>query len=456
MAILVVLAVAPLMGVLDFSIVNVALPSIQREFALTAADLQWVVSAFALTFAGFLLLGGRIADIFDRKVVFMSGLAIFSAASLMGGLSPSAQVIWAARAVQGIGAAILAPVALALVMTTFHEREERNRALALFGTIAAVGFTAGVVLGALLTGLASWRWIFFVNVPVGLTALLAAAWLLPRHTTSSPRRRLDLAGSILGTVGLVALVAGLTRLGVRDSEALPSAVLIGTGIALLTAFVAVERSTEDAVLPLWVLRLPLIGSANLVAALTMAVASGLAFTLTLVVQQVMGYSPLATGAAFLPAGVGGIVGGTLAGRGVMRMGLRLTALTALATLAAGTALVLGFGLNGSIGWLAAGYGVAGIGIVGTAVTSMIAATNSIGRERQGLAAGLLSTSQQMGGGFGVALVAVIGAAATLPAYRSSLIAVFALLAVAALVVATRFVPTAGRSGLGLHQKSAAA
>ncbi len=358
-AILVVLAVAPLMGVLDFSIVNIALPSIRREFSLTPADLQWVVSAYAFTFAGFLMLGGRIADIFDRKVVFMSGLAIFSAASLVGGLAPVAPVIWAARAVQGLGAAILAPVALALVMTTFDEGEERNRALAVFGTIPAVGFTAGVILGAVLTGLASWRWIFFVNVPIGLMALSAAAWLLPRGKTSSPTLRIDLAGSILGTVGLVTLVAGVTRLAARDNQALFVLLLIGAGIALLAAFLHVERSAEDAILPLSVFRLPMIGSANLVAGLTIAVTSGLAFTLTLVVQQVMGYSPIATGAAFLPAGVGGMVGGTLAARAVAKIGLRGTALTSIAAFAVGIALVIGFGLSGSIVWVAAGYGVAG-------------------------------------------------------------------------------------------------
>jgi len=428
------------MGVLDFSIVNIALPSIRREFALTPADLQWVVSAYAFTFAGFLMLGGRIADIFDRKVVFMSGLALFAAASLVGGLAPTASVIWAARAVQGLGAAILAPVALALVMTTFDEGEERNRALAVFGTIPAVGFTAGVITGALLTGLANWRWIFFVNVPIGLIALLASAWLLPRRKTSSPMPRIDVAGSILGTVGLVTLVAGVTRLAARDNQGVFVLLLIGAGIVLLAAFLYVEHSADQPILPLSVFRLPMIGSANLVAALSIAVTSGLAFTLTLVVQQVMGYSPIATGAAFLPAGLSGMVGGTLAARAIAKLGLRGTAVASIATFAAGIALVIGPGLNGSIVWVAAGYGVAGIGIVGTAVASMIAATMRIGQERRGLAAGLLSTSQQLGGGIGAALAAVIGASATLTAYRTSLIAFIALLAIAAMIVDTRFVP----------------
>lgn len=439
MAILAVLAVAPLMGVLDFSIVNIALPSIRREFALTPAELQWVVSAYSFTFAGFLMLGGRIADILDRKVVFMSGLGLFAAASLVGGLAPSAPVIWGARAVQGLGAAILAPVALALVMTTFDEGEERNRALAVFGTIPAVGFTAGVIAGALLTGLASWRWIFFVNVPIGLVALSAAAWLLPAQRTSLPAGRIDLAGSILGTVGLVTLVAGVTRLAARDGEISPELLLIGAGIVFLAAFLYVERSAEAPILPLSFFRLPMIGSANLVAGLTIAVTSGLAFTLTLVLQQVMGYSPIATGAVFLPAGVGGMVGGTLAARAVAKLGLRGTALASLATMAAGIALVMGFGLSGSIVWVAAGYGVAGIGIVGAAIASMVAATMRIGQERRGLAAGLLSTSQQLGGGIGAALAAVIGASATLPAYRTSLIAFIVLLAIAAMIVGTRFI-----------------
>src|ERR1700730_2187276 len=185
-AILALLAVAQLIGVLDFSIVNVALPSIQKQFDLAPDDLQWVLSAYALTLGGFLLLGGRIADLYDRRLVFISGLAAFSAASLAGGLGPTAPLGFAARAVQGLGGALLVPPALALVTTEFAEGAERNRALGVFGTMAAVGFTAGVILGGLLTGAAGWRWVFFVNVPIGLVALVSATRLLQPTRREGP------------------------------------------------------------------------------------------------------------------------------------------------------------------------------------------------------------------------------------------------------------------------------
>lgn len=198
-AVLALLAVTQLIGVLDFSIVNVALPSIQSEFDLAPDQLQWVVSAYALTLGGFLLLGGRIADLVDRKLVFMLGLSVFTAASLAGGLAPTANLVFVARAVQGVGGAVLAPTALALVTAEFAEGDERNRALSVFGTVAALGFTAGVILGGALTGFAGWRWVFFVNVPIALATLIAAAGLLQPQRREGARPRLDLAGAILAT-----------------------------------------------------------------------------------------------------------------------------------------------------------------------------------------------------------------------------------------------------------------
>src|SRR5260370_18687147 len=208
--ILALLAVAQLMGVLDFSILNIGLPSIQRTFHLAPADLQWVVSAYALVFGGFLLLGGRTADLFDRKRVFMLGLGLFSLASLAGGLAPSPLVILGARAVQALGAAIVSPPALALLTTTFPEGPWRDHALGVFGSVAGIGFGAGVILGGMLTGWLSWRWVFFVNVPVGLLALLIAIPLLPPSRASAARAPLDLPGAILGTGAMVSLVLALS------------------------------------------------------------------------------------------------------------------------------------------------------------------------------------------------------------------------------------------------------
>jgi MFS family permease len=435
-AILALLAVAQLVGVLDFSIVNVALPSIQRQFDLPPDELQWVISAYALTLGGFLLLGGRIADLYDRRLVFMSGLAVFSVASLAGGLAPTAPLVFAARAVQGLGGAILVPSALALVTTEFVEGPERNRALGVFGTVAAVGFTAGVILGGVLTGVAGWRWVFFVNVPIGLIALVAAPRLLEARRREGPRPPLDVAGAVLVTAAMVALVGGLSQVAQPSGGPLRSAVLVAIAGGLLAAFAAVERSAPDPLVPLGVFRVRVSRTANLVAALTIAVAATLAFTLTLVVQRGMGYSPGVTGLAFLPAGLGGIAGGNLAGRGVRRLGFRWTSLGALLALAAGTAAVLGPGLHLSIVWLAAGYGVAGVGIVATVVATTIAATSGVDPGRLGLAAGLLSTSQQVGGALGAAMAGILDAPLRLASYEASLVAAIALAGAAAAFAAT--------------------
>jgi MFS family permease len=435
-AILVLLAVAQLIGVLDFSIVNVALPSIQKQFDLAPDDLQWVVSAYALTLGGFLLLGGRIADLYDRRLVFISGLAIFSVASLAGGLAPTAPLVFAARAVQGLGGAVVVPTALALVTTEFAEGAERNRALGVFGTMAAVGFTAGVILGGLLTGAAGWRWVFFVNVPIGLIAMVSATRLLQPRRREGPRPPVDLAGAVLATGAMVALVGGLSQVTQPSGGTLRAALLVAIAGGLLAAFGAVERSAPAPLVPLSVFRLPLLRGANVVAALTIAVASALAFTLTLVVQRRMGYSPEVTGLVFVPAGLGGIAGGTMAGRGVRRLGVRWTSLGALVALAAGTAAVLGPGLHVSIAWIAAGYGLAGVGIVATVVATTIAATSGVDPTRQGLAAGLLSTSQQVGGALGAAVAGILDAPLRLTSYEASLVAAIAFAGVAAVVAVT--------------------
>src|SRR5215831_5615893 len=443
-AILALLAATQLMGVLDFSIVNLALPSIERQFDLTPDQLQWVVSAYALTLGGFLLFGGRIADLFDRKLVFMLGLSVFAAASLAGGLAPTANLVFVARAVQGLGGAVLAPTALALVTSEFAEGDERNRALSVFGTVAALGFTAGVILGGALTGFAGWRWVFFVNVPIGLVALIAAARLLRPRPRKGARPRLDLAGAIFATAAMVALVAGLSQVTAPSGGWLRAGAPLALAVGLLAGFVAVERSAADPLAPLGVFRLRILTGANIVAGLTIVVASTLAFTLTLVVQRVMGYSPQLTGLAFLPAGLGGVVGGTVAGFGVRRAGFRWTSVAALTALATGTVVVLGLGVSGSIVWLAAGYGLAGVGIVGTVVATTIAATSTLDGNRQGLAAGLLITSQQVGGAVGAAIAGVIDAPARLSSYEVSLVVAAGVVGAAMAVAITSLRAARGR------------
>jgi EmrB/QacA subfamily drug resistance transporter len=405
--ILALLAVAQLMGVLDFSIVNVALPSIQGTFHLASADLQWVVSAYALVFGGFLLLGGRAADLFDRKLVFMLGLGLFSVASLAGGLAPSPLVILVARAVQGLGGAILSPTALALLTTTFPEGQERNRALGVFGSVSGLGFAVGVILGGVLTSGLSWRWVFFVNVPMGLLVLLGAFLLLPSSRASAGRLPLDLTGAIFFTGAVVSLVLALSQgaaLGASMVQILLPGVL---AVVFGVVFLVVERRSEHPLVPLGVFRERGLSVANVMALLTVAIAALLAFVLTLYLQSVLGFSPLVTGLAFLPAGVGGIAGGQIATRAIRRLGLRGALALGPALIASGCVLLTRITPTSGVAWVVVGYMVAGVGIVCTVVTTTVAATAPLGPELQGLAAGLLATAQQVGAAIGTSLASIV-------------------------------------------------
>jgi EmrB/QacA subfamily drug resistance transporter len=411
--ILALLAVAQLMGVLDFSIVNIALPSIQRMFHLAPADLQWVVSAYALVFGGFLLLGGRAADLFDRKRVFMLGLGLFSLASLAGGLAPSPLVILGARAAQGLGAAIVSPTALALLTTTFPEGPGRNRALGVFGSVSGIGFGAGVILGGVLTSVLSWRWVFFVNVPLGLLVLLSALLLLPSSRASAARAPLDLAGALLFTGAMVSLVLALSQ-GASPEAGMVQVHLPGIlAVVLVVIFIVVESRSQHPLVPLSVFRSRSLNVANLMALITIAIASLLAFILTLYLQSVLGFSPMATGLAFLPAGVGGIAGGQLAIRAIRRVGLSSASAFGPALIALGCGLLTRITPAGGVAWVIVGYLIAGVGIVCTVVTTTIAATAQLGPELQGLAAGLLNTSQQIGAALGISLASVVSAAIAL-------------------------------------------
>jgi MFS family permease len=302
-----------------------------------------------------------------------------------------------------------------------------------FGTVMAVGFTAGVLLGGVLTGLAGWRCVFFVNVPIGTLALLGGARLLPTQPVRSGRWRLDIAGALLGTAAMAALVASLARTAQPNGGWQQAEVLAVIAAVLLVAFIAAERAAVDPLVPFGIFRCVGLTGANVVAALTLAIGSALAFTLTLVVQGFLGHSAMATGLIFLPAGIGGLVGGALAGRVIGLAGVRSTALAGLLVLASGTVIVLELGLGGSLGWLAGGYAIAGVGIVGLVVTTTIAATTGPGAARHGLAAGLLTTSQQLGAAVGPALAAVLAAPATLAAYSTSLSADLLLMVGAAVI-----------------------
>jgi len=438
-AILAVLAATQLMGTVDFSIVTVALPSIGKQFALRPDALQWVVSAYVLMQAGFLLLGGRLCDVLDTKRVFLAALAIFGVASLAGGLAPNALLVFAARGFQGLAGAVLAPGSLALVTAEFETGELRNRALSVFGTVASLGFVLGAIIGGALTGFLGWRSVFFVNLPVVLAISVGTAALLQGKPANRVRPRLDIWGAMVGTAAMLALVGGLSG---SSSGLNRVAVLIALAAILLGIFVWVERSSSDALVPLAIFQSRRFTGAILVAALTNLAGLMVPFTLTLVVQHLLGYSPQETGLILVPGGLGGIVGGSVIGLVVHRMGLRAVIVTALIILAIATLPILGPGLHGSAVWVSVGFGVGGIGFIGTSVACTIAATSAVDPGRMGTAGGLLNASQFLGGAIGTALAGVLDTPGTLTAYETCLIAAMAVIVVAAAVSFMAFGPAA--------------
>lgn len=410
---LALLAAAQIMVILDFSIVSLALPEIQQGFHLASADLQWVVSAYAVMFGGFLMLFGRACDQFSRKKLFIVGLGVFSLASLVGGLAPLPLLVLVARAVQGLGAAIVSPAALALVLATFEEETERNRALGVFGSVAGIGFSVGVILGGVLTGFLNWRWIFFVNLPIGLLTMLLAIPILAPSRAGGPRQRLDLAGAVLGTGTIIILVLALSRLATPGANLLQVLLLALLSLILGLSFVLVERRHPHALVPLHIFHVRNLSSANLIAGLASAVASILAFVLTLYLQNVLGFTPLLAGLIFLPAGLGGIAGGPVATWAIRKLGLRGAAILGASLIALSSALMASISATGGVVQVTIGYTIAGIGLVCIMITTSIAGTTELDREMQGLAAGLLNTSQQIGGAIGTSVASLVATAVTL-------------------------------------------
>jgi EmrB/QacA subfamily drug resistance transporter len=405
--ILVLLSLAQLMIVLDFSIVNVALPSIQAQFQLAPIELQWVVSAYALTFGGFLLLGGRASDLFRRKSVFIVGLIVFSLASLLGGFAISAEMIFISRAIQGLGAAMLSPTALSLVTTTFREGHERNAALGIFGSMAAIGFTVGVILGGILTSALSWHWVFFVNVPIGAFAIIAGIFVLPGPVAKQQKRGFDVTGAVLITTSLLLVIYAITEASYPGESPYYLGILLALSIALVVSFVYVERRAALPLVPFDIFRRRLIAISDMIMFLTFAANAALVFVMTLFLQEVRGFSPLETGLIFIPAGLGGLSGATLAPRVIRRIGYRLMIIIGLSLFAAGMLALATLGTTSSIILLMAYYYATALGLVSTVVSLNIAGTTGVVHERQGLAAGLLTTAQQIGAAIGVSVASVV-------------------------------------------------
>ena len=413
-ATLLLACLAQFMVILDVSVVNVALPAIRTGLHFTEVDLQWVVNAYTVTFAGFLLLGGRAADLLGRRKVFVSGLTLFALASLAGGLADSRTLLIAARAVQGLGGAVIAPASLSILTTTFPEGRERNRAVGIWGAMGGAGGAAGVLLGGILTDLLSWRWILFINVPIGLLAAFFAQRLIAEGRDPNRARDFDLRGAFSATLGLSLLVLGIVRTDVTGWGSVSTLGLIAAGIALLVAFVVIEGKFAHApLMPLRIFASRTLTSANIVVLLVGGSTFGMWFFLSLYLQQVLGYSPIRAGLAFLPMTLCIVIGSTLASRAVFRIGAKPLLLAGMASLTVGLLLLTGISVDGTyLDDVLAGSLLVAIGIGLSFVPATILAVAGVARHEAGLASGLVNTSRLVGGALGLAILAAIATAKT--------------------------------------------
>jgi EmrB/QacA subfamily drug resistance transporter len=409
---LALLLLVQFMVVLDIAIVNVALPSIQTDLGFSQENLQWVISAYALLFGGFLLLGGRAADLLGRRRLFLAGIALFTVASLVSGLAWSEGALIGARALQGLGAAIVTPAALSIISTTFAEGAERNKALGAWGAVGAFGAVAGVLLGGILTDLLSWEWIFFVNVPVGAAAVILAPILIGESRDANAKG-FDIPGAVLVTGGLVALVYAITQANDFGWSSLETVGLFALSAALLAGFVGWESQAKDPLMPFSIFRLRTLVGAN-AAGLVMGTAMfGMFLMLTLYMQQVLGYSPLRTGFGYLAVAGTAIVWSALAAQLVNRVGVKPVLVVGMTTLTAGLVYFTQVSVGGSyLGDLLPGFLLISIGIGFSFVPISIAALAGVEPSEAGLASGLINTSQQIGGALGIAALSSIATSTT--------------------------------------------
>jgi EmrB/QacA subfamily drug resistance transporter len=466
--ILAVACLAQFMVVLDVSVVNVALPAIRASLHYSPSGLQWVVNAYVLTFAGFLMLGGRASDLFGRRRVFAFGLLLFVGASLVGGFAQNSAWLTAARAVQGLGGAVLSPASLTIIMTTFPEGRARLKALGTWSAVAGSGGAFGVVIGGVLTTALSWRWVLFINVPIGLIGLVVGVRYLT-EIRSGRRERLDIAGAVTVTAGLAAVVYAIVG---TDTHAWGSAQTVGTlaiGVGLLGAFLVIQVRSASPLVPLRLFRSRSVTGANLTMFGLGAAFFSFWYFLSLYVEEVLGFDALHTGIAFFPIGAFIALGAQLSSRLVPRVGSRPLLVVGLAMAAAGAFWLTGIGVHSEY-WAAVfgpGSMVAlGFGLSFTPLAA--AATSGVARQEAGLASGLLNTSRQVGGSVGQAVLATLAssrstvarhagstaaAAATTGYARAFLVAGFFLVAA---LLATTVLPgrlAAVRRPVGKHAVS---
>src|SRR5213082_135172 len=410
---LALIVTAQFMVILDVAIVNVALPSIKNDLGFSQSGLQWVISAYAIFFGGALLLGGRLADLLGRRRLFMAGLALFVAASLLCGLAWSETSLIVFRALQGLGGALMAPAALSLLMTTFAEGRERNRALGIYGAASGSGAAAGVLLGGVITSYLGWSWIFFINVPVGLAAIALTPFLLRESRADLAHRHFDVAGATSVTAGLMLLVYALTR-ATTDGWSSPVTIgLLSGAAALIAAFVAIELRSRSPLLPLRIFRSRTLSASNAAMAIVGAVAFSEFFVLTLYLQDVLHYSAVESGAAFSAFALSVVVLSNVAQVVVGRIGVRPTLTAGLLLSAASVAYLTRLPVDGHYFWdLFPGFVLGGAGMGLSFVPVTIAGLTGVQGADAGVASGLINTSRQIGGATGVAAVSAIAAAST--------------------------------------------
>jgi EmrB/QacA subfamily drug resistance transporter len=407
--ILALTCLAQFMVILDVSVVNVALPSIRDDLDFSAVNLQWVVNAYTLTFGGFLLLGGRAADLLGRRRVFLAGLIGFAVASLVGGLSTGQEMLIGARAVQGLGGAVVAPATLAIITTTFDEGFERSRALAMWGAMGAVGGSTGNLLGGVLTELLGWQWILFINVPVGVVGALGALRFIPESTPADiGERHYDVSGAVSVTAGLILVTYAIVRTDVNGWGSAETLLVGGAGLALLALFLWIERHARRPLMPLRIFASRTLTAANLVIFMLGASAFAMWYFVSLYLQQVLGFTPIEAGLSFVPMTGAIIVSSTIAGRLATRFGPGRILAVGMATVGLGMLLFTGISVRGSYlsDVLAAGViTTTGIGLA--FVPTTISAMAGVERSDAGLASGLVNTSRQVGGSLGLAILATL-------------------------------------------------
>jgi EmrB/QacA subfamily drug resistance transporter len=410
---LALIVVAQFMVILDVAIVNVALPSIKTDLRFSQESLQWVVTAYAIFFGGALLLGGRLADLLGRRRIFMAGVGLFSASSLLCGLAWSESTLIAFRAVQGFGGALLAPATLSILMTTFREGRERNLALGIWGAASGSGAAAGVLLGGVLTSYLDWGWIFFINVPVGAAAIALAPWLLRESRIDAGHRHFDLVGAASVTAGVMLLVYALTRAAEDGWLTASTLTLLGASALLLVGFVAIELRSRAPLLPMGIFRLRTLAAANATAVLIAAVAFSEFFLLTLYLQEVLHYSALQTGAAFVAITLTIMIFSNVAQMLVTRFGVRTVLTSGLLLAAAGLALLIRLPVHGHYtSDVLPALLVNGVGMAFCFVPVTIAGLTGVRRSDAGVASGLINTSRQVGGSIGLAVISTIAATST--------------------------------------------